>query len=346
MLLVLGFSIIAHYFGISDIFGDQYLIYAHDIKLGLTIIFGMLIGILLLGVVEGAMAGHQEQYIINFCAMIGNLCSAAVLLVVLLRAPSVVGMILCMTCVAYLPRILTAIAYVIFIRPHWMPKFKSFDIPTAKVLIGTGAAFSIMQMGQFMKHEIGILFIGRILGPVPVAGYAILVNLCLLGFGAISMQTAPLLPAITDAIANGEYEWIRGVYSRGIRYAMVYACLVGLVLAVAGNLIIRIWYGPSVAPSVPLQVAIGIAFMLQVWEMYHIAILQSLGRAWIVVMLYLGQTLVFLVLCVPSIERFGSAGVPALLCITILLCDAWMLPILMGRTLGRYPSLGVVNASA
>ena len=247
MLLVLGFSVITHYIGIGDIFGDQYLIYAHDIRLGISIISGMLMSILLLGVVEGAMAGHQEQYIINFCAMLGNICSAAVLLVVLLRAPSVIGMILCMTCVAYLPRVLIAITYVVFIRPHWTPKLRSFDFATAKLLLGTGAAFSIMQIAQFMKHEMGILFVGRILGPVAVAGYAILINICLLGFGVVTMQTQPLLPAITDAAANGDYTWIRRIGSRGLRYVMIYACLAGLMLAGAGNTIICIWYGPTVA---------------------------------------------------------------------------------------------------
>ena len=86
--------------------------------------------------------------------------------------------------------------------------------------------------------------------------------------------------------------------------------------------------------------------MLQVWEMYHIWMLMSLGCVWTTVALFLGQTLVFLFLCIPSIERFGGAGVPGLLCVTILLCDAWSLPVLLERTLGQYQAIGAVNAPA
>ena len=143
------------------------------------------------------------------------------------------------------------------------------------------------------------------------------------------MQLRPLLPALTDAQTRGDHAWIDRICAQVLKYTMGYAVAVGLGLAICGGPIIKVWYGPQVAPSVPLQLAMGLAFGLQTWEMYHQFILFGLGYIWPPVIAYLCQSTLMLLLSVPLVQQFGSVGAAGALCLTTIAVNCWLLPIML-----------------
>jgi O-antigen/teichoic acid export membrane protein len=302
----------------ETVLGAQYAVYRSDIGPGLFVLVACLVNVLLLGVVEGAQAGYQEQYIINLFTMLGNILGTVSLFVFGMRQPSIINLILCLYIVAYLPRALNAFI-LIGSRSQLRPRVRHFDIGIVKMLLGTGAAFSLVQLGMFLKQECGILLVGRLLGPGTV----------------VTMQLQPLLPALTDAVARGDLDWIRRVCSKALSLTMLYAISVGVTLAILGAPIIRIWYGPQVMPGVHLQVAIGVSFVLQAWELYHLLILFGLGRVWPPTIAFIIQNAVMLLLCTPLIRCCGSVGAAYSLCLTVLLIDAWLLPLMLRGELER-----------
>ena len=119
---------------------------------------------------------------------------------------------------------------------------------------------------------------------------------------------------------------------------MLYAAGVGIGFMTVGGFVIKHWYGPRVVPTTNLQIAIGISFILQVWEMYHLVVLLSLRKIWFAVGAFLTQNLICLLLYPIAIHRFGAVGAVYTLCIMISLVDAWLLPYLVRTQLHTIPA--------
>ena len=189
-----------------------------------------------------------------------------------------------------IPRLVNAVISVTYVRPHLSPKLIHFDRTIVSTLLSTGVAFSMMSLGHFLRQECGILLVGRMLGPVSVAKYAIVVNITILASGIINMQLRPLLPAVTDAWAKGDYAWIRRTRLRTLSITMGYAIAVALVLAVLGDTIVGLWYGHQLISGSKVPMAVGLSFVLQAWEMNYCLMLFSAGRIWLPVALFTLQS--------------------------------------------------------
>ena len=208
-LILSGMGIVHDRFGLDCILGHQYSNYQADIVTGLWLIIGFMIASLVLDVLEGTQAGHQETHIINLAGMLGQALSAVSLLVVVVwHVQSIINLILCLFVLSVIPRLVNSFIFVTISQPHLIPNPLRFKRSVLGSLLGTGIAFSLMGLGQFLRQQCSILLVGHMLGPVAVSVYAIIVNITMLAFGMIMMQVRPLLPAITDAWARGDREWI------------------------------------------------------------------------------------------------------------------------------------------
>ena len=335
-LILLGIGVVYSQWGIGYILGQQCSAYQADINQGFWLLVGCMTIGLILDVFEGTQSGYQETHVGNLAFMLGQALSAASLaLVIFSHTQSIVNLILCLYVLATVPRLFNALRLVTITRPYLLPSLWQFDRRVLVGLLATGIAFTVNGVAQFLRNQGSILLVGRLLGPVTVSTYAIIVNITLLAFGIIAMQLRPLLPALTDAWARGDHEWINRARIQILRYIMGYAVAVGGTLALLGGPIISVWYGPQVAPSVLLQVAIGLMFVLQAWETYHHTVLFGLGYIWPPVVAYIGQNLLTLVISVPLIYRFGSVGAAGAICGTALALNCWLLPLMLRRALAR-----------
>jgi len=339
IVILLSMGIIHSQFDILHYLGGQYQIYSSDITTGFWWLVCCMIIHLILDVFEGAQSGYQEIHIVNIAGMFGQVFSAiTLLLVVFCHAQSIVSLIICLYVFSIIPRLLNALFSVTMVRPHLFPQPRYYSHTALSSLLSTGMAFTLMGIAYFLKHQCSILLVGYMLGPVSVAGYAIMINITLLAFGIISMQMRPLLPALTDAWARQDYKWVKQTYIKILHYTMWYAIAVGVILALFGKPIIRVWYGPQMMPSVYLQIAIGIGFILQAWESCHITVLMGLGYVWPPILAFLCQSVLMLVIAIPLIHKFGAAGAACAICITVLVINCWLLPIMLQRVL-RHPSV-------
>ncbi|MBV8076393.1 MAG: oligosaccharide flippase family protein [Planctomycetaceae bacterium] len=320
--------------GVTGLFGARYLAYTDDIYAGLLVLTGALLVQLLLVVVEGVQGGYQELHIVGVCAMLGQVLATVTLAAVIAcRAQSIVNLILCLCVVAFLPRLCNGLVLIGHVRRHLWPRPRHFSPRLARALVGTGMAFSLAGLGQFLRQDGSVVLVGRLLGPGPVAGYALMLYLTLLASGIVTMQLGPLLPAITDAMAGSDLEWVRWAWRRTMGRNMAFALAVGAGLALAGPALVRLWYGPALAPSGALSAAVGIAFILQTWEVSHHTVLFGLGCLWPPAVAFVLQNVVALALCVPLVTIFGSTGAAGAFCLTSLAWNSWYLPYLLRKKL-------------
>lgn len=132
------------------------------------------------------------------------------------------------------------------------PRFAHFDFAVIKRLIRTGIMFFVLQLAVIIGFQSDNIIIARILGAEAVAGYDVALKLATVPAMFIGLIVAAQWPAYGEASARGDTDWIRRTFARTIRLGLSIAIPFACILFVWGDVIIRIWAGDQVVPSVAL----------------------------------------------------------------------------------------------
>ena len=144
------------------------------------------------------------------------------------------------------------------------PRFGHFEFSVVKRLIRTGALFFILQLAVIVGLQSDNIIIARILGVEAVAGYDIALKLSILPAMFIGLLVVAQWPAYGEALSRGDSDWIRHTFTKTIRLSLLTAIPFALVLFTWGDVIIRVWAGPEVVPSVALLASMSIWSILLV----------------------------------------------------------------------------------
>ena len=311
----------------ANMFGPNYAQSAPTIRVGLLILLSFMLLQALLTVIEAAQIGHQEQYILNLWTMLGGLFTLVALVSVAKLTPTVVGMILAVNTPPLIARFVNSIRFMNG-RRYLMPRREAFAWSDSKTLLLSGLAFSLVGIGSFLNHQVPVILVGRTLDTLVTATFAAVMSVFMMGFGMVSMVAVPLWPAIADSLTRGEIAWARGAYRKLLFYSMLYAVLVGAVLMIAGRPVLRLWFGQGINPSESLMALLGFYFVLAMWEYVHYMVLVGLKQIRVPSLIYLGRSLLTVVLVSLLIPKRGSEGAIIGLCMSVLLVTSWSFPYL------------------
>jgi len=327
VVLGLGIGVVIQLMPVANTFGANYAQYVVVIRLGLLILLGSMLLQALLSVIEAAQVGYQEQYILNLWTTLGGLFTLAALVSVAKLTPTVIAMILAVNAPPLMARLLNSVRFMNG-RPHLKPRREAFDWSESKSLLVSGLAFSLVGLGSFLNHQVPVVIVGRTLNTLATATFAAVMNVFMIGFGMVSMVAIPLWPAISDSVARGEVSWVRKAYHRLLSYSMLYAVLVCVVLILAGRPIMRLWFGQGIDPSQSPMAWLGFYFVLAMWEYVHYMVLVGLKRIRVPSLIYLGRSLLTVVLVSLLIPKWGNEGAIIGLCMSVLLVTSWSFPYL------------------
>jgi len=144
------------------------------------------------------------------------------------------------------------------------PRFDHFKLVVVKRLIRTGILFFVLQLAVIVGFQSDNIIIARILGVEAVAGYDVALKLSTLPAMFIGLVVVAQWPAYGEALTRGDSEWIRQTFIRTIRLSLLVAVPFSLILFTWGDVVIRVWAGPEVVPSVALLAGISIWSVLLV----------------------------------------------------------------------------------
>jgi O-antigen/teichoic acid export membrane protein len=320
---------------VTALFGENYAGDATTIRAGLSILIVFVLLRAVFSVAEAAQAGHQENHLINLRGAVGGFFSLIAIIAVSWSAPSVIGMILAVNAPLILAQGFNA-GWFLRRRPYLLPRLRDFEWQECKSLMVAGVTFMLAgTVGNYLNHQFPVILIGRALDAQATATFAAVMNAFILALGIVTMFALPLWPAIADSLARGEAAWARKAYRKLLVCAMLYALAVGAVLGLLGQAILRVWFGPGVAPSVTLMVTIGVYFVLDAWEYVHYMVLVGLKRIRIPSLLYAARSLLVVFLTPLLIERWRETGAAVALCVSVVLFTAWTLPYLTHLSIRR-----------
>ena len=257
--------------------------------------------------------------------IIGNLGTLLSLLVAARLFPTIIGFILAVNAPPLVARLANAGA--VFIgRPYLRPHASSFSWPQARPILASGTAYSLTTLMSFVNHQLPIILIGRVAMPQEAAVFAAAMNLFMISLGPVSMFAIPLWPAVSDSLARNDLRWATRIFTKLMRYSVVYGSLVALGFGIAGSRILRMWFGGALQPKMSLMLLIGAYSFLAIWEYIHFMFLIGLNKIGRASGIYALRSALGLAAVLAVLKPWGGPGVCAALCASVLALTGWMYP--------------------
>lgn len=199
-------------------------------------------------VTNRVLAAYQENATANLWIMASSVANLiGILVVIWFRG----GLPLLVIGSAGAGLVVNAISSIWLFRWHkpWLaPTRSSTDMQFVRELFSTSWKFFIANVAWLINSQTDNLIIAHYLGPTQVTPYGVTFRLFAYATLIQSLVSASLWPAYTEALARKDFEWIRGIFKKNLKWSLVIAVGVLSVLTLFGQAIIRIWAGSVAVP--------------------------------------------------------------------------------------------------
>jgi O-antigen/teichoic acid export membrane protein len=202
--------------------------------------------------------GFQEGNFDNFWSSIGVLLNLLFVYLAIKTQgtlPMLVMASLSGTLLAYLA---SNVHYFGWHRTDLIPKLSQFDRTKAQELFSVGGLFFVLQIASGIQAQSDNILISNLLGPAAVTSYAVCMKLFMMVPTLSGFLFTPLWPAYREAIANGDMQWVRKIFIKSLRLALLISIPSAFILMLFGDTIIEYWVGPNAIPSTSLLVGCGL----------------------------------------------------------------------------------------
>jgi O-antigen/teichoic acid export membrane protein len=196
-------------------------------------------------IVNRVQEGYQESSKNNLWQLIGNLLGLISLLICVRIGLGVPWLVFALAGVPLLSTILNAWLFFGFKRPWLVPRWSCVSCAVVKDLIHAGGMFLALSTLAFIGIYSDNLVISHILGSAAVSEYTIMQRLSLIAF-LYQAFILTLWPAYGEAMARGEYCWVRRAFSRALLISSCLGFAIAVLLILAGPSLIRLWLGSQV----------------------------------------------------------------------------------------------------
>lgn len=145
---------------------------------------------------------------------------------------------------------------------------RALGLRSGMSVLRSGLEYGILSAGWVVAYTLDAIVISSLLGAAAAAVFGIATRLFSLVAGTLTVAGQQMWPAMADALARGEVDWVRARFRRSLQIAGGTAALSCAGLLVAGPTIARIWVGDKLVPPYALFV------VLAVWTVYMTVITQ------------------------------------------------------------------------
>jgi len=224
-------------------------------------------------------------------------------------------------------------------RKDLFPKLSLVQTMEVKAVLGIGGLFFVLQMTAVIQSKADNVIIANMLGPSAVTPYAICMQLFLAVPMLMGLVWAPLWPAYREALASGDVDWIKRVFFKSIKLALLVGLPAAVLLSAFGQQIITLWVGESVMPSMLLLVGGAIWMLILIVGNAMAMLLNGLQIIKIQIMVALSASIINIGLTIWLINAIGMEGAVYGSIISYVLCAVvpyyFLIPGLLRHHAGR-----------
>lgn len=202
--------------------------------------------------VQRVQQGMQRGFLASAWLCVGSLFTLpAVLLAVHLEAglPVLVAVLMGAPLIA---GIINSVVFFGMQEPGLRPAPGSVVAAEIRGVAQAGLFFLMIQLGNSVSANCLPIIISHVAGPERVADFSVPERLLALVVMLVSMYVQPLWPAYREALMQGDGAWVRRTYRATVLRVLVAATAVLIMLGFAMPVILRLWVGSAVQPSMLL----------------------------------------------------------------------------------------------
>ena len=292
-------------------------------------------------VIDSARQAYQEMHISNIFGTLSNGALCVGLILVAWFAPTLSAFV---AVTALLPLAVRALNLVLLFagRPHLIRMRRGWvSWALMRSLAGDGLSYmGAAAIANVLLYEWPTYYIARVRPALESSTFAVYLRLVLLvlSFGVSFLQ--PLWPAIADATAKADADWVLRAVRRARLAALGYGVFGLLTFGFGMNALLKLWLHRPIHVQSAICWLAGGYLLLAMWEYVHWPIALGLGKMRAASHLVFFRAVVF-ALVLPLAARYSQVAVMALFCASVIFVSAWRYPQLLSKALEKLNPVGV-----
>lgn len=199
--------------------------------------------------VQRAQLGIQQGFVGNVWQALGSLLTIPTVLFLIGRHATLPWLVAGIALTPLVGALGNAIHFFLA-NPQLRPRGSCVSRERARLLIGTGSLFLVLQIVSTITFASDGVIIARLLGASAVTDYVLPDKLFSLIPFVIVIVLMPLWPAYGEAISRGDAGWVTRTLRLSLLGTVAFASLAVIVLVLLGPQILTLWLGRAIA--VPL----------------------------------------------------------------------------------------------
>lgn len=156
--------------------------------------------------------------------------------------------------------VLNFIHYFFFKRRDLLPSIRATSFQLIKSVITESFLFFWVQLLALVLFTSNSILLVHYNGPETVTEFNIAYKLLLLFMIPIESSAPYITPALNEAVVKGDNDWIKKSISRGLTTTMLISIVIGFIIFLTGNLIVKVWIGESAL--LDIRVILSLSFYL------------------------------------------------------------------------------------
>jgi O-antigen/teichoic acid export membrane protein len=262
-------------------------------------------------VANRVLAAYQESARANLWIMAGSVANLAGILVVIWYRGGLPWLVLGYSGLALVVSATSTIWLFGWHKRWLLPAIWRINSETFRDLFSSSWKFFIINTGWLINSQTDNFIIAHYLGPAQVTPYSVTFRLFAYATLIQALAFPSMWPAYTEAAARNDFDWMRGMYQKNLRWSLLIAIAVVGILTIFGQTIIRIWAGPLAVPPFSVIVWMAIWNLMLAHLVAASCLLQATGHI-TGLSIYCSVTAVLnIALSVFLVRPYGVSGVIA-----------------------------------
>lgn len=196
-----------------------------------------------IAIIQRTQYALQEGFRSNTWSIVSYIINLILVIIIAKYDLGKLCLLIVSSCLSLLVSALNMIVYFHLQRPEYRFSFKLFEKNMAKDLLSLGIFFCILSITRAIGLSMDTFIVAKTCSLEDAAPYSVIYRLTSIMAGVVGVLTEPLWGANGEAMARGDYDWVRNNTRRTSFIVGGGTILLSLFLVLFSKIIFRIWMG-------------------------------------------------------------------------------------------------------
>jgi O-antigen/teichoic acid export membrane protein len=158
------------------------------------------------------------------------------------------------------------------------PRVSRVKLVFIKSILSSGLWTVFVQIIYIAKINVPVIIVSSTIGMAAVAEFSIAQKMIGVGGLVISMALQPLWTVYGEAYFKGDKKWVQKTLSKTIKIVLLLTSIGGAIFITFGQMVVEIWLGTSVMPSLLLIIGFSLWMMASSLNVCFAMVLNGTGH--------------------------------------------------------------------